>query len=107
MKYLEFDVNFFSRPEIILIESMDNGSEHVYVLLKLMMIAANKGMDGALMITKDIPMTYEMIAGLVGVSVNEAKEAIEAFLRFGLITNKDGVFVMNDMPDVADTDEDF
>lgn len=107
MQYIKLDMNLFNRPVISLIEHMDNGSEHLYVLLRMWMIAARKDYGGALLLTKGVPLTEEMLSVLIGVSENEIKEAIGIFSTFGLITLKDGVYTMNDMPPIGDTDDEY
>lgn len=104
--WLKLKDNFFEREEIQLIESLPNGKEYVLILLKFMMRAINS--EGRLVVKEVIPYNPQMLATVTHSNVDTVRNAIEIFLKFGLMsTLDDGTLYMNEVQALLGSETEF
>ena len=81
--YLKLKDDFFERPEIKVLESMQNGYKYSNLLLKLYLKSLK--FEGALRLNEYIPYSPEMISAIVGMDVDTVKVAFDIFKQLKLI----------------------
>ena len=81
--YLKLKDDFFERPEIKVLESMQNGYKYSNLLLKLYLKSLR--FEGALRLNEYIPYNTEMISAIVGMDVDTVKVAFDIFKQLKLI----------------------
>ncbi len=81
--YLKLKDDFFERPEIKVLESMQNGYKYSNLLLKLYLKSLR--FEGALRLNEYIPYSPEMISAIVGMDVDTVKVAFDIFKQLKLI----------------------
>ena len=80
--YLKLKDNFFDRPEIRAIESMQNGYEYICIMQKMYLRSLER--EGKLMLTDTIPYDLTMLSKVLNHRDDTIKCAIEIFLKLGL-----------------------
>jgi uncharacterized phage protein (TIGR02220 family)/predicted phage replisome organizer len=94
--YLKLKDDFFERPEIKVLESMQNGYKYSNLLLKLYLKSLR--FEGALRLNEYIPYNTEMISAIVGMDVDTVKVAFDIFKQLKLIEIMDsGTIYMLDI----------
>ena len=81
--YLKLKDDFFERPEIKVLESMQNGYKYSNLLLKLYLKSLR--FEGALRLNEYIPYNTKMISAIVGMDVDTVKVAFDIFKQLKLI----------------------
>lgn len=86
--YLKLKEDFFDSDEMLILESMENGTEYSLILLK-MYLRSLKG-DGRLMYKNLIPYTPETLEAVLKHDKEVIQKAIEKFKELKLIEVLDG-----------------
>ena len=81
--YMRLRADFFSRKDIILLESMPNGAVYCLILLKL--LTASLENNGHLMLNEEIVMTPTMLATITRYDVGTVEKALQIFIQLGLV----------------------
>ena len=81
--YMRLRADFFSRKDIILLESMPNGAVYCLILLKL--LTASLENNGHLMLNEEIVMTPAMLATITRYDVGTVEKALQIFMQLGLV----------------------
>ena len=81
--YMRLRADFFSRKDIILLESMPNGAVYCLILLKL--LTASLENNGHLMLNEEIVMTPAMLATITRYDVGTVEKALQIFIQLGLV----------------------
>lgn len=81
--YMRLRADFFSRKDIILLESMPNGAVYCLILLKL--LTASLENNGHLMLNEEIVMTPAMLAIITRYDVGTVEKALQIFMQLGLV----------------------
>ena len=81
--YMRLRADFFSRKDIILLESMPNGAVYCLILLKL--LTASLENNGHLMLNEEIVMTPAMLATITRYDVGTVEMALQIFIQLGLV----------------------
>ena len=85
--YIKLKENHFDSDEIKVLESMKDGKLYSLIYIKLMLRSLKN--EGCLMFNNYIPYSPEMLSSILNEPVGVIKEAIDKFLKIGLITIKD------------------
>lgn len=80
--YLKLKDNFFDRPEIKAVESMQSGYEYICIMQKMYLRSLER--EGKLMLTDTIPYDITMLSSVLGHKQETIKTAIEVFDKLGL-----------------------
>ena len=92
--YMRLRADFFSRKDIILLESMPNGAVYCLILLKL--LTASLENNGHLMLNEEIVMTPAMLATITRYDVGTVEKALQIFIQLGLVEQlPDSSYFMN------------
>jgi predicted phage replisome organizer len=82
--YLKLKDNFYDRPEIKMIEGMQNGYEYICVMQKMYLRSLCR--DGKLLLTDTVPYDIHMLSSVLGHDEAVIKAATEIFSKLGLCT---------------------
>ncbi len=94
--YLKLKENYFDNDSIVLLESMQDGILHSYILLKLYLKSLKNG--GKLQLDENIPYTPQMIATLTRQQVGTVERALKIYLQLGLVeVMTDGAYYMSNI----------
>lgn len=92
--WLKLDKNFFKRHDVRIIEAMPNGTECLLFYIKLLCESLDHG--GKLRFSEEVPYTVKMLATITNTNTDIAKEAIEIFIKLGLMEiDSKGTYKMN------------
>jgi predicted phage replisome organizer len=81
--YLKLKDNFYDRPEIKAIESMESGYEYISIMQKMYLRSLER--DGKLMITDTIPYDLKTLGKVLGHKQETINAAVNLFEQFGLL----------------------
>ena len=81
--FLKMPVDFFTRPEIIMLMAQKNGNDMFVLFMKMLTQAANRG--GYLRFTDSEPYTAEIMAVVFSIPTQIVEAALVALVRFDLI----------------------
>lgn len=81
--YMRLVDGFYDRPEIKLIEKIENGYQYVTILLKMYLRSLKN--DGALVFTDGIPYDIQMLSNVIGHDMVMIEKAIEIFQKYKLV----------------------
>jgi predicted phage replisome organizer len=81
--YMRLVDNFYDRPEIKLIEKIENGYQYVAILLKMYLRSLKH--DGALTFSDGIPYDIQMLSSVIGHDMVMIEKAIEIFQKYKLV----------------------
>lgn len=81
--YMRLVDGFYDRPEIKLIEKIENGYQYVTILLKMYLRSLKH--DGALTFSDGIPYDIQMLSSVIGHDMVMIEKAIEIFQKYKLV----------------------
>ena len=81
--WLKLRKDFFTRPEISVLEAMPNGKDYVLFYLKLMLQSVDRA--GSLRLTDTIPYSEATLASVTHTNVGVVRAAIQILTEFGMV----------------------
>lgn len=81
--YMKLKETFFNDSKILLLEQMQDGPLYVLLLLRFYLISLPH--NGLLLISENLPHTFQSLAVVTRYQVGTVERAIKIFLKFGLI----------------------
>ena len=81
--YMKLKETFFNDSKVLLLEQMQDGPIYVLLLLKLYLISLPY--NGLLLVSEDLPHTFQTLAVITRSQAGTVEHAINIYLKFGLI----------------------
>lgn len=81
--YMKLKETFFNDSKILLLEQMQDGPLYILLLLKFYLISLPY--NGLLLVSENMPHTFQTLAIVTRYQVGTVERAIKIFLKFGLI----------------------
>ena len=81
--YMKLKETFFNDSKILLLEQMQDGTLYILLLLKFYLISLPY--NGLLLVSENMPHTFQTLAIVTRYQVGTVERAIKIFLKFGLI----------------------
>lgn len=95
VKWISVSTDIFNDEKMCVIESMENGIIFELIWIKILCLAGTCNANGFLLVTKDIPFTGEMLAKNFRLNIEIVKQAIEIFLKMGMIEIVDDAYMIS------------
>ena len=83
--WVKLSTEMFSDEKIRVLESSPSGSEICLIWIKLIVLAGKVNDNGCIYLTKDIPYTESMLAGIFNQPVEIVQLALGSFVKLGMI----------------------
>jgi len=101
--WLKLDRNFFKRHDIKIIESRQNGKDHILFYLKLLVESIDH--EGELRFNDTVPYDAEMLATITNTNIDTVKQAIQLFTKLKMMEIfDDGTIYMNEVVKMIGTE---
>lgn len=105
VKWIKITPNFFNDEKIVLIDSMPNSDTVIVIWLKLLCLASRLDNGGRLATSDGKKYTIRMLSETFGRKEAIVRMALDAFERFCMIENIDGVITVTNWKQYQDRGE--
>ena len=95
VKWISVSTDIFNDEKMCVIESMENGMIFELIWIKLLCLAGRCNANGFLYAFNDIPFTDEMLAKNFRISLDIVKQALDVFLKMGMIEIVDEAYMIS------------
>lgn len=102
---VKLPVSFFDEDKIKAIRCQKDGNTAVLVYLMLLLTAIKSENDGKLMLCDGVPHDEAIISSLYNFPSKQVKDALELLVKFGLLTQEDGIYCISQYETFLDKDE--
>ena len=97
--WLKLDKGFFKRPDIKIIEAMENGKDYILFYLKLLCESIDK--EGLLRLTDTIPYNESMLSSITNTNVDVVRSAVKVFIQLNMLEKLDnGTLYMTELQQI-------
>lgn len=90
--YIQLPNNFYELPIHTVIQNQENGQHYINLYLRLLLLSVSN--SGYLIIVDEVPYDEETIASYTKLELSLVKDAINQFIKFGLVTKENNIFYM-------------
>ena len=95
VKWISVSTDIFNDSKMCAIESMKDGMMFELIWIKILCLAGNCNENGYLLVTKGIPFSVEMMAKTFRMDVELIQQAVDIFLKMGMMEFVDGTYVIS------------
>lgn len=94
IKWIHLDVNIHSDDQVKIMLAMPDGYEIFYCWIRLICLAGKLNASGYVYIKENIPYTDDLLAPVMGLSVQTIRLAMELFKKLGMIQIEDNGYIL-------------
>ncbi len=91
VKWIKLAADLFDDEKILLIESRPDADALIVLWAKFLCLAGKQNNHGIFVMSNGVPYTREMLATVFRRPLETVLEAVELFIRFGMLAEKNGV----------------
>lgn len=96
MQWIKFDITLFDKPEIRVIEKMEDGDFCLTTLIRLLCLAGKEENDGIFRFQNGEAVTAKELSYIFDLDESRIENALSVFEKYGIVKIENGAIVLSE-----------